>query len=56
VSWASRCTVCGVDFLATPCDHGAGVLRDITVDDVLDPAVELLDLPVAEAVALRDSA
>jgi hypothetical protein len=56
VSWASRCTVCGVDFLATPCDHGASVLGDITVDDVLGPAVELLDLPVAEAVPLRDSA
>src|SRR6185312_17197639 len=45
VSWASRCQVCGVDYLATPCGHGASVLGDVTVDDVLAPALELLDLP-----------
>ena len=29
-----------------PCGHEASVLGDITVDDVLAPALELLDLPV----------
>jgi ADP-heptose:LPS heptosyltransferase len=52
VSWASRCMVCGVDYLAAPCGHDASVLGDIRVDDVLAPAVELLDLPVREPAAL----
>jgi ADP-heptose:LPS heptosyltransferase len=52
VSWASRCMVCGVDYLATPCDHGASVLGDIAVDDVLAPAVELLELSVREPATL----
>jgi ADP-heptose:LPS heptosyltransferase len=52
VSWASRCMVCGVDYLAAPCGHDASVLGDIGVDDVLAPAVELLDLPVREAASL----
>ena len=38
--------VCGADYLAEPCGHEASVLGDITVDDVLAPALELLDLPV----------
>jgi ADP-heptose:LPS heptosyltransferase len=50
VSWASRCHVCGVDYFAAPCGHDASVLGDITVDDVLAPALELLDLPVREPV------
>ena len=52
VSWASRCMVCGVDYLAAPCGHDASVLGDIGVDDVLAPAVELLDLPVREPAPL----
>jgi ADP-heptose:LPS heptosyltransferase len=52
VSWASRCAVCGVDYFAAPCGHDASVLGDVTVDDVLAPAVELLDLPVREPAAL----
>ena len=46
VSWASRCVVCGVDYFAAPCGHDASVLGDVAVDDVLAPALELLDLPV----------
>jgi ADP-heptose:LPS heptosyltransferase len=52
VSWASRCAYCGVDYFAHPCGHDAGVLADIDVDAVLDPAAELLDLPVREPVTL----
>jgi ADP-heptose:LPS heptosyltransferase len=52
VSWASRCAVCGVDYFAAPCGHDASVLGDVTVDDVLGPTLELLDLPVREPVAL----
>jgi hypothetical protein len=33
-----------VDFLAAPCDHGASVLGDVLVDDVLDAALDLLGL------------
>ncbi|MDF3049399.1 MAG: hypothetical protein K0R87_1037 [Pseudonocardia sp.] len=44
VSWASRCMVCGGDCLATPCDHGASVLGDVLVDDVVDAALDLLGL------------
>ena len=51
VSWASRCAACGVDYLADPCGHDASVLADVAVEDVLAPAVELLDLPVREPVA-----
>jgi hypothetical protein len=51
VSWASRCVVCGADYFAEPCGHDASVLGDITVDDVLAPALELLDLPVRRAAA-----
>jgi len=50
VSWASRCSVCGVDYFADPCGHDASVLGDVTVDDVLAPALELIDLPVREPV------
>ncbi len=46
VSWQSRCVVCGEDYVDEPCGHEASVLGDITVDDVLAPALELLDLPV----------
>jgi hypothetical protein len=46
VSWQSRCVVCGADYADEPCGHEASVLGDITVDDVLAPALELLDLPV----------
>jgi ADP-heptose:LPS heptosyltransferase len=53
VSWASRCAVCGVDYFASPCGHDASVLGDITVDDVLAPALELLDLPVREPAPSR---
>ena len=53
VSWASRCQVCGVDYFAAPCGHDASVLGDVAVDDVLAPALELLDLPVGEPAALR---
>jgi ADP-heptose:LPS heptosyltransferase len=52
VSWASRCPRCGVDYLAAPCGHDASVLGDVTVDDVLAPALELLDLPVREGATL----
>lgn len=52
VSWASRCAVCGVDYFAAPCGHDASVLADVGVDEVLAPALELLDLPVrADALA-----
>jgi ADP-heptose:LPS heptosyltransferase len=51
VSWASRCVVCGADYFAEPCGHDASVLGDVTVDDVLAPALELLDLPVRRAAA-----
>ena len=44
VSWASRCMVCRVDFVVAPCDHGASVLGDVLVDDVLDAALDLLGL------------
>jgi ADP-heptose:LPS heptosyltransferase len=50
VSWASRCVVCGADYFAEPCGHDASVLGDVTVDDVLAPALELLDLPVRRPV------
>ena len=53
VSWASRCHVCGVDYFADPCAHDASVLGDVAVDDVLAPALELLDLPTREPVAAR---
>jgi len=53
VSWASRCSVCGVDYFADPCGHDASVLGDVTVDDVLAPALELLDLPVREPAPSR---
>ena len=53
VSWASRCSACGVDYFAAPCGHDASVLGDITVDDVLAPALELLDLPVREPAPSR---
>lgn len=43
VSWGSRCAVCGVDYFAAPCAHGATVLGDIAVDEVLAAASELLD-------------
>jgi ADP-heptose:LPS heptosyltransferase len=52
VSWASRCLECGVDYFAAPCGHGASVLGDVAVDDVLAPALELLDLPVREPATL----
>jgi ADP-heptose:LPS heptosyltransferase len=52
VSWASRCLVCGVDYFTAPCGHDATVLGDIMVDDVLAPALELLDLPVREPAPL----
>jgi ADP-heptose:LPS heptosyltransferase len=52
VSWASRCPRCGVDYLAAPCGHDASVLGDVTVDDVLAPALELLDLPVRQGATL----
>ena len=55
VSWASRCVVCGADYFAEPCEHGASVLGDISVDDVLDPALELLDLPVREPAGVEMS-
>ncbi len=55
VSWASRCVVCGADYFAEPCGHDASVLGDVTVDDVLAPALELLDLPVRRPVAGRRS-
>jgi hypothetical protein len=42
----SRCGACGADYGDEPCGHDAGVLGDVTVDDVLAPALELLDLPV----------
>jgi ADP-heptose:LPS heptosyltransferase len=53
VSWASRCAVCGVDYFAAPCGHDASVLADVTVDEVLAPARELLDLPVREPAPLE---
>lgn len=53
VSWASRCEVCGADYFAAPCGHEASVLGDVTVDDVLAPALELLDLPVREPAPLH---
>ena len=46
VSWASRCSACGADYFAAPCGHDASVLGDVLVDDMLAPALELLDLPV----------
>jgi len=52
VSWASRCDACGGDYLATACDCGASVLGDVSVDDVLTPALELLDLPVRELAGI----
>ena len=52
VSWQSRCVVCGTDHVDEPCGHEASVLGDITVDDVLEPALELLDLPVRQPSAV----
>jgi ADP-heptose:LPS heptosyltransferase len=52
VSWASRCTACGGDYLMTACDCGASVLGDVAVDDVLAPALELLGLPAREPAAV----
>ena len=52
VSWQSRCVACGADYVDEPCGHGASVLGDVTVDDVLAPALELLDLPVRQPSAI----
>ncbi len=44
VSWRSRCAVCGVDAVTEPpCTHGVSVLADVSVDEVLAEAVDLLD-------------
>jgi hypothetical protein len=41
-----------VDYFAAPCGHDASVLGDVMVDEVLDPALELLDLPVREPAGI----
>ncbi len=43
VSFASACTRCGRDAAADPCGHGATVLGDVTVDEVVEAAAALLD-------------
>ncbi len=43
VSWRSRCAVCGTDAVTEPpCTHGSSVLADVSVDEVLAEAVDLL--------------
>ena len=43
VSWASRCAVCGTDAVTEPpCTHEASVLADVSVDEVLAEALDLL--------------
>lgn len=42
VSWASACAICGADYLAGDCGHAATVLGDVTVDEVVEQARELL--------------
>lgn len=54
VSWQSRCAVCAVDYFDDPCGHNASVLGDVTVDDVLAPALELLDLPARQPASTQD--
>ncbi len=43
VSWRSRCAECDVDAVTEPpCTHGASVLADVSVAEVLAEAVDLL--------------
>jgi len=48
ISWRLACPVCGVDSTRGACDHDASFVADVTVDEVLSEARELL--------ALRDAA
>jgi len=42
VSWASRCAVCGLDYLDGVCGHDATVLSDIDAGTVAAAAIDLL--------------
>jgi ADP-heptose:LPS heptosyltransferase len=42
VSWQVACRACGVNTLAEACDHGHPPVDDVRVDDVLQPALDLL--------------
>ena len=51
VSWESRCAVCGTDAVTEPpCTHEASVLADVSVDEVLVEALDLLEADSAQPV------
>lgn len=41
VSWASRCEICGLAYREGDCGHGATVLCDVGVHEVIDLALDL---------------
>jgi ADP-heptose:LPS heptosyltransferase len=51
ISWRVNCPACGRDCMRDPCEHGQSFVADVPIEDVLEPALELLGTPPAMAVA-----
>jgi ADP-heptose:LPS heptosyltransferase len=49
LAWRLDCPICGASSIANACAHDASFLSDITLDEVLTPAIDLLEAPDARA-------
>ncbi len=45
ITWRMHCPVCGADNAWQPCAHRVSFVSDIRVEDVIEPALELLASP-----------